>query len=114
MVINVESSHCYGNFKEFVRQVDRILKPGGSFIFTDFRDQTEIDPMEAALKSFSLVLHTHKNEENFFLQEIVKKENITINVLHALKLDEKRRVALIENNVNFCKFHDFYKISKLF
>ena len=67
MVINVESSHCYGNFKEFVRQVDRILKPGGSFIFTDFRDQTEIDPMEAALKSFSLVLHTHKNEENFFL-----------------------------------------------
>lgn len=56
MVINVESSHCYGNFKEFVRQVDKILKPGGLFIFTDFRDQKEIEPMEAALKSFSLVI----------------------------------------------------------
>ena len=29
VVINVESSHCYGNFKEFVKQVDRVLKPGG-------------------------------------------------------------------------------------
>ena len=56
MVINVESSHCYGNFKEFVRQVDRVLKPGGFFIFTDFREIQEIEPMEAALKSFSLVI----------------------------------------------------------
>lgn len=55
MVINVESSHCYGNFKEFVRQVDRMLKPGGLFVFTDFRDSKEIDSMESALKSFSLV-----------------------------------------------------------
>jgi len=39
-----------------VRQVDKILKPGGLFIFTDFRDQKEIEPMEAALKSFSLVI----------------------------------------------------------
>ena len=63
MVINVESSHCYGNFKEFVKQVDRILKPGGLFIFTDFRDLKEIEPMEAALKSFSLVKTTKINEK---------------------------------------------------
>lgn len=99
LVINIESSHCYGNFKEFVRQVDKILAPGGYFIITDFREKKDIEQFEADLTSFSLKIH--------------KKEDISINVLHALKLDEKRRSNLIEKNVNFALKPFFRKFSGL-
>ena len=42
MVINVESSHCYGNFPKFVDEVYKVLKPGGIFAITDFRSTEEI------------------------------------------------------------------------
>lgn len=34
----------------------------------------------------------------------MKKENITINVLHALKLDEARKINMIEGFVHSCKY----------
>lgn len=37
MVINVESSHCYPDFQQFVTQVKRVLKPEGYFHYADFR-----------------------------------------------------------------------------
>lgn len=37
IVINVESSHCYGNFEKFTESVKKILKDDGSFVLTDFR-----------------------------------------------------------------------------
>jgi len=36
IVLNVESSHCYGSMSDFLAQVKRVLKPGGYFMFTDF------------------------------------------------------------------------------
>ena len=36
-VLNVESSHCYGNFEQFCDQVYKALKPEGYFVITDFR-----------------------------------------------------------------------------
>jgi hypothetical protein len=46
---------------------------------------------------------------------LVKREDISINVLHALKLDEKRRSNLIEKNVNFGKAaRPFYFKNELF
>jgi ubiquinone/menaquinone biosynthesis C-methylase UbiE len=34
-VINVESSHCYPSRLRFFEEVERILRPGGSFLFAD-------------------------------------------------------------------------------
>ena len=36
-VINVEASHCYPNFPKFLTEVARVLRPGGHFLYTDFR-----------------------------------------------------------------------------
>ncbi len=36
-VINVEASHCYPDFPRFLREVARVLRPGGHFLYADFR-----------------------------------------------------------------------------
>lgn len=48
-VLNVESSHCYGRFEVFLREVRRVLRPGGHFLYADFRPREEIAGWRAAL-----------------------------------------------------------------
>lgn len=48
--------------------------------------------------------------ESFDLK-IIKKEDISINVKHALKLDEDRRLNLIRNNVHWFLRPVFKKFS---
>jgi SAM-dependent methyltransferase len=36
-VINVEASHCYADFSLFLAEVARVLRPGGQFLYADFR-----------------------------------------------------------------------------
>ena len=45
IVINVESSHCYGSMENFLSEVYRVLKPGGSFFFCDFRSLEGINEL---------------------------------------------------------------------
>jgi SAM-dependent methyltransferase len=48
-ILNVESSHCYGHFDLFLREVRRVLRPGGHFLYADFRFQDEIAGWRTAL-----------------------------------------------------------------
>ncbi|MSU66195.1 MAG: class I SAM-dependent methyltransferase [Opitutus sp.] len=36
-VLNVEASHCYPDFPQFLAEVARVLRPGGHFLYADFR-----------------------------------------------------------------------------
>jgi ubiquinone/menaquinone biosynthesis C-methylase UbiE len=36
-VINVEASHIYPNLERFLGEVARVLRPGGHFLYADFR-----------------------------------------------------------------------------
>jgi ubiquinone/menaquinone biosynthesis C-methylase UbiE len=36
-VINIEASHCYPHFPRFLSEVARVLRPGGAFLYADFR-----------------------------------------------------------------------------
>jgi ubiquinone/menaquinone biosynthesis C-methylase UbiE len=81
IVVNVESSHTYGNPSRFFSEVDRVLRPGGYFLIADFRDKQEVSPFRQQL-----------HDAHFqFLQE----NDITPNVVKALELDSERKIKLI-------------------
>jgi len=80
-VLNVESSHRYPNFQAFLGEVKRVLKPGGYFLFTDFRYDYEMDELQKDVDALGFTL--------------LKHELITENVVHALDLDDARRRDLI-------------------
>ncbi len=82
VVINIESSHRYPQMDIFLDEVFRVLKPGGYFLFADFRHKSEIE-----------TLNKHFEDSNL---RPVKKEIITANVLEALKLSTNEREKLIQ------------------
>jgi ubiquinone/menaquinone biosynthesis C-methylase UbiE len=58
-VINVEASHCYPNFARFLAEVARVLRPGGHFLYADFRFAESRAEWEQALATCPLHLqHT--------------------------------------------------------
>jgi ubiquinone/menaquinone biosynthesis C-methylase UbiE len=63
-----------------LKEVARVLRPGGDFLFADLRRHEKIDSMREQL------------QEVF---TIVEEECITPNVLRALELDSDRRNSLI-------------------
>ena len=56
VLINVEASHCYPDFPRFLAEVTRVLRPGGNFLYADFRFSDGIEKWEAALRNFPLTL----------------------------------------------------------
>jgi ubiquinone/menaquinone biosynthesis C-methylase UbiE len=53
VVINVESSHCYGEVDAFLREASRVLRTGGHFLFADFRSPDALRDLEAMLDAQS-------------------------------------------------------------
>jgi SAM-dependent methyltransferase len=84
-VINVESSHCYGNVSHFFAEVRRVLRPGGWFLFADLRSSKDGSALEAAL-------HNQPWQN-------VEKEEITTGVLQALELDDVRKRRMIQQMI---------------
>lgn len=57
-VLNVEASHCYPSLPRFLAEVARVLRPGGAFLYADFRFSSAIAEWDTALSSAPL---THRN-----------------------------------------------------
>lgn len=53
-VINVEASHAYPQLSRFLAEVARVLRPGGFFLYTDFRGDNEFPGWDAALAEMPL------------------------------------------------------------
>lgn len=85
VVINVESSHCYGSMTNFLSEVQRVLRPGGHFLFTDVRHRRSMELLKEQLHNSPL--------------HILEERNITANVLKALELEKPRKLALIAKRV---------------
>lgn len=81
-VVNVESSHCYGHVEKFFAEVARVLKPGGHFLYTDFRAVAEMDKLESQLAART------------DWQRVVR-EDITPAVANAMQADDERKRRLI-------------------
>jgi ubiquinone/menaquinone biosynthesis C-methylase UbiE len=84
-VVNVESSHNYPNMALFVREVHRVLRPEGYFLFADHRPAREVDTVRRDIMQSGL--------------EICEDEQIARNVIHALELDSDRRLGEIRRKV---------------
>lgn len=81
VVVNVESSHCYPSMEAFVAEVHRVLRPGGAFVWADLRDAKAVAATRAQLTSSGLVP--------------VRQDDITTEVLQAMRLDDARKTALV-------------------
>lgn len=84
-VINVESSHCYPAFETFLSEVRRVLRPGGHFLYADFRERSSIDAWRSALQAAGL--------------EKLRETDITPNVVMALESDNDRKVEWVHRNI---------------
>ena len=80
IVTNVESSHCYKDIDKFHREVFRVLKPNGYFLYTD------IEPKLGSIN-------------NYFNTK--KREDITNNVFLASKDDLNRLKQLPETKQKY-------------
>src|SRR2546427_8923559 len=50
VIINLESSHCYGSLTKFLSEVYRVLRPDGHFLFSDHRDYDKVSWLREQLK----------------------------------------------------------------
>lgn len=82
VVVNVESSHCYDSMDDFLAEVHRVLRPGGTFLFADLRPAPEMEALRRRLGEGPL--------------ELVELTDITEQVRAALERDDDRRRALME------------------
>lgn len=85
VVMNVESSHCYPDRQAFFDNVFSVLKPGGSFVYTDFNapeDRAEDDLKAAGFDRLTVT-------------------DITPNVIQGLQHDHARRDREISTRFPF-------------
>jgi ubiquinone/menaquinone biosynthesis C-methylase UbiE len=85
-VVNIESSHCYGNLGAFLGEVRRVLRPEGHFLYADFRRRAELDTWRAELLAAGL--------------RLVVERDITPGVVAALDSDDESKRRLIESHVD--------------
>lgn len=80
-VINVEASHCYPSFPRFLAEVARVLRPGGHFLYADFRFSDRIAEWEQSIASASL--------------RVLRTRTINTEVLRGMGLNSSRSEELV-------------------
>ncbi|MDZ4860886.1 MAG: class I SAM-dependent methyltransferase, partial [Candidatus Hydrogenedentes bacterium] len=85
-VVNIESSHCYIRMASFVRHVWRVLRPGGYFLFADFRPTAQIESLREELLAPGF--------------EMIEEEDLNPGMLLALDAEDARKRAFIETKIS--------------
>lgn len=80
-VINVEASHCFPDFPGFLAEVARVLRPGGHFLYADFRFEPEFHAWETAIADSTM--------------RIEQTKIINAGVLRGMDMNAQRSEALI-------------------
>jgi SAM-dependent methyltransferase len=87
-VINVEASHCYPDFPQFLAEVARVLRPGGHFLYADFRFADSRAEWEQALAACPL--------------KIDRTRTINAEVLRGMDRNSARSLELIGRHLPKC------------
>jgi len=56
ILLNIESSHCYGHMDRFVAEAARVLRPGGHLCWADMRSPAMLPALDAAFAAQPLEL----------------------------------------------------------
>nr|WP_253866870.1 class I SAM-dependent methyltransferase [Mycobacterium asiaticum] len=67
-VINIQSANLYPHFSRFLDEVARVLRPGGHFLYTDFRPKVRIPEWEEALSDAPMRLVSRTDIEKQVLR----------------------------------------------
>jgi SAM-dependent methyltransferase len=86
IVLNVESSHCYGHLDLFLREVRRVLRPDGHFLYADFRPRDEVPAWRASLQAAGFT--------------VTGERDLRPGVVAALDADETHKRSLISRVVD--------------
>jgi ubiquinone/menaquinone biosynthesis C-methylase UbiE len=84
-VINVEASHCYPSLPRFLSEVARVLRPGGHFLYADFRFADSLAEWEQAIASAPL--------------QVVRTRKINAEVLRGMKRNSARSMELVARHL---------------
>jgi SAM-dependent methyltransferase len=83
VVVNVESSHCYGNMEAFAAEAARVLRPGGIFCWADLWLAKQSHVATDAFDGTGL--------------ERVRTDDITEGVVRSLDLEGEARAAMLRD-----------------
>jgi SAM-dependent methyltransferase len=84
VVVNVEASNDYGDYEGFFREVRRVLRPSGAFLYCDTRKAENASRVPEALRRAGLA---------------GEFRDITTNVIEACRQDSPRRVRLLKSRM---------------
>ena len=87
-VINIEASHCYPDFPGFLAEVARVLRPGGHFLYADFRFRDGLADWEQAIAAAPL--------------PIVHSRDIRAEILRGMDCNAARSLTLIHERLPRC------------
>lgn len=85
IVLNVESSFNYPRVDAFYAEVNRVLRPGGHFLYCDYRRRRKMEDLDAKLVNSGL--------------ERVRFDEVSPNIVRALQLDDHRKQDVIARHV---------------
>lgn len=77
IVVNIESSHCYGDVAAFAGEASRVLAPGGWFTFADMRSKKQLPMLDQQLQAPGL--------------ELIEDRSLSKGVIAALDAAEVRK-----------------------
>ena len=83
----------------FLGQVQRVLRPGGHFLFADLRSAPDCERLHENLMESGLT--------------VLECENITPRVLEALNRDSRRKLDIIERAVSPRLLHTFREFAAI-